>query len=109
VEKSRLSMNLAGAFLAKARRTQRTQTGEKTMNDHGRLLRNGLLVFSLCVLCAFVRTSPAGETTAKNIGKKITPLTLKDAAGKSILVGAANHKPTVVVFFSFDCPVSTSY
>jgi peroxiredoxin len=66
------------------------------------------LTLCLCVATAAVELR-AGDAAASNIGNKITPVTLKDGAGKSLAVGEAKGKPTVVFFLSFDCPVSTSY
>src|SRR5437763_10321208 len=44
------------------------------------------------------------------LGKKIDNLTFKDAAGKSwSLHDLKDKKAVVVVFLSFDCPVSKSY
>src|SRR5260370_688104 len=45
-----------------------------------------------------------------NLGKKIANVTFKDAAGKSFsLYDFKDKKAIVVVFLSFECPVSTSY
>src|SRR5437899_2042851 len=79
------------------------------MNDRRCFVRSGLLFLSLCVLCAFARNFFAGEATANNVGKKITPLTLNTPNGSAFRVGQPKKVPTVVVFLSFDCPVSTGY
>jgi peroxiredoxin len=54
----------------------------------------------------------AGEPTPPpaKLGKKIGNVTFKDAAGKTFaLHDLKNKKAVVVVFLSFDCPVSTNY
>lgn len=49
-------------------------------------------------------------SSGDNLGKKIENLTFKDAAGKmSSLYDLKNKKAIVIVFLSFDCPVSKSY
>jgi len=53
----------------------------------------------------------AGETVSMaKLGKKIEPLALKDATGKPFSLAQLNDKKAVVVvFLSFECPISTSY
>ena len=55
---------------------------------------------------------PAAENVpaTEKIGKKVDRVTLRDAAGKAFaLTDLQGKKAVVVVFLSFDCPVSTSY
>src|SRR5436190_6751142 len=61
------------------------------------------------VLLAVVLGTPAappGPRTEK-LGSKIEHLTLRDADGKNLRLSDA--KATVVVFLSFECPVSNAY
>jgi peroxiredoxin len=52
----------------------------------------------------------AAEVEAAKLGQKITDVTLVDHAGKKTsLHDLAGSKATVVVFLSFECPISTSY
>ncbi len=45
-----------------------------------------------------------------NLGKKIENISFKDSEGKTVsLYDLKNKKAIVIVFVSFDCPVSTSY
>src|SRR5262249_5023863 len=54
-------------------------------------------------------TNADGPNTAK-VGKKIANVTFKDAAGKpAALYDLKDKKAIVIVFLSFDCPVSNSY
>src|SRR5262245_32747063 len=49
-------------------------------------------------------------TDVDKLNKKIDPFTLADAAGKPwSLAAVKDPRAVVVVFLSFDCPVSTSY
>jgi peroxiredoxin len=69
--------------------------------------------FALTVLAALLLAPPVTTQegpAAPGLGKKINNFTLQDAAGKSwSLRDARTHKATVVVFLSFECPVSNSY
>ena len=61
------------------------------------------LAMSLCV-----RADEAPSTA--NLGKKIANFTLADAEGKAwSLYDLKDKKAIVIVFLSFECPVSTSY
>jgi mono/diheme cytochrome c family protein len=51
--------------------------------------------------------SPAAEPDLTKLNTKIDPLPVRDAAGKPVRLPEA--KATVVVFISFECPVSNSY
>ena len=56
---------------------------------------------------AFAAPAPAAEPDVTRLNTKIDPLPLRDAAGKPIKL--PESKATVVVFLSFECPVSNSY
>src|SRR4051812_4515086 len=65
------------------------------------------------LLAAFATLSPFARadspTDVDKLNQKIT-FTLDDAAGKSwSLASLVDKKAVVVVFLSFDCPVSNSY
>jgi peroxiredoxin len=69
---------------------------------------------STLVVCFAVSALPLRaddqKPSAAKLGQKIDDIGFKDAAGKAItLAGLQGKKATVVVFLSFDCPVSTSY
>jgi peroxiredoxin len=69
---------------------------------------------SLSLLVAAAAPALAGTAAAEpstaNLGKKIANVAFKDAAGKATaLHDIKAKKAIVVVFLSFDCPVSTSY
>src|SRR4051794_13976110 len=54
--------------------------------------------------------APADRTTdVDKINKKIDAFTLTDAAGKKFALADQKAKAVVVVFLSFECPVSNSY
>ena len=57
------------------------------------------------------RPSPAGEQpTTTNLGKKIVNLPFTDAEGKTThLYDLKDKKAIVLVFLSFECPISNSY
>lgn len=70
-------------------------------------------LFSLTVAFALglgpVVLADTGPSTAR-LGKKIDNFTLQDAAGKAwALHNLKDRKAVVVVFLSFECPVSNSY
>jgi peroxiredoxin len=66
-----------------------------------------LLTASLCLAGPLRADPPAAE---RNIGKKIPDLVFTDAAGKTFsLHSLKNQKAIIIVFLSFDCPVSNSY
>jgi peroxiredoxin len=67
-----------------------------------------LVLFSGLVL---LNSSPADASPATaKLGKKIANITFKDAAGKTFsLHDFKDKKAIVIVFLSFECPVSTSY
>jgi peroxiredoxin len=73
-----------------------------------RLLRLAIVVSS-CFLVAAV--SRAGATaSADKLNKKIDNVSFKTADGKTFALRDLKEKKAIVaVFFSFDCPVSTSY
>jgi peroxiredoxin len=70
---------------------------------------------SFVVLAALVtglvgRPALATDVDAAKLGQKISDVTLADGAAKQVtLHDLAGTKATVVVFLSFECPVSTSY
>src|SRR5580704_17161125 len=69
------------------------------------MLVGAALIFGLC--CG----SSRGETlTSAKLAQKIGDVSFSDAAGKKrTLDDLKGTKATVVVFLSFECPVSTSY
>jgi len=57
-----------------------------------------------------VRQSPAGDPHPQLLGQKIGNIPFTDSDGKSThLYDLKDKKAIVLVFLSFDCPVSTSY
>src|SRR5438876_11521925 len=57
-----------------------------------------------------VRSSHADDPTTTHHGKKIANLAFTDADGKTThLYDLKDKKAIVLVFLSFECPVSTSY
>jgi peroxiredoxin len=71
---------------------------------------------SLALLAACAGLELAGPLRAdppaaqRNIGKKIPDLTFTDAAGKTLsLYSLKDQKAIILVFLSFECPVSNSY
>lgn len=76
-------------------------------------MRRGIVILTAglvtMVLGRSALAEPATPSTA-NLDKKIANFSLKDATGKSIsLYDLKDKKAIVVVFLSFDCPVSNSY
>jgi peroxiredoxin len=68
------------------------------------------LVLLLSFFCAGVSLHADSDVADAKLNKKIGNITLKDAEGKShSLYDLKGKKAVVVVFLSFDCPVSTSY
>jgi peroxiredoxin len=71
------------------------------------------LAFVVSALAGFALTAgiSADPTPSKqNLGKKIGNVSFKDAAGKTVsLHDFKSKKAIVIVFLSFDCPVSNSY
>lgn len=60
--------------------------------------------------CAGVSLHADSDVADAKLNKKIGNITLKDAEGKSYsFYDLKDKKAVVVVFLSFDCPVSTSY
>src|SRR5437773_10387385 len=77
-------------------------------------MRSRLLVLSLFVAAAamvwLVRPSTADGPSTAQLGKKIDNLQFTDADGKALsLYDLKDKKAIVLVFLSFDCPVSQSY
>ncbi len=71
--------------------------------------RLALFVALAAALCAGSARADQAPSTDK-LNKKIDDFTLSDARGKAVsLHGQKDRKAVVVVFLSFDCPVSTSY
>ena len=72
-----------------------------------RLIRVWLALLSACAALTAAR---ADDPPTDKLNKRIDLPTLSDAAGKPVsLAPAAGVKATVVVFLSFDCPVSNGY
>jgi peroxiredoxin/mono/diheme cytochrome c family protein len=58
----------------------------------------------------FADRTAANDPSTANLGKKIGNITFKNASGKtSTLYDLKNKKAIVIVFLSFECPVSNSY
>jgi peroxiredoxin len=67
-----------------------------------------LLAGAACLLLA--GTAAADNASTANLNRKIANVTFADAAGKTTtLYDLKDKKAIVLVFLSFDCPVSTSY
>src|SRR4051812_41850767 len=67
-----------------------------------------VFVFGLaCVIAAVAALTAASGANTDRLGTKIDPLPIRDSAGQPVALPEA--KATVVVFLSFDCPVSNSY
>jgi peroxiredoxin/mono/diheme cytochrome c family protein len=69
-------------------------------------------VLTLLAALALAGAARAADDKPANdkINTKIADFTLTDASGKKVsLYGLKDHKAVVVVFLSFDCPVSTGY
>jgi peroxiredoxin/cytochrome c553 len=77
-----------------------------------RRLSRSLLPILLLALIAWTGTPLCADSSVvvDKLNKKIDNVTLKDAAGKPCsLYDLKDKKAIVVVFLSFECPVSTSY
>src|SRR5262245_14823009 len=73
-----------------------------------RCLRPLLLLLTVCLGTVGVLT--ADPAPGAKLNKKIDNVVFKDAAGKALaLHDLEGKKAIVVVFLSFDCPVSNSY
>src|SRR5438067_10087168 len=70
-----------------------------------RRARLTLGLFAGFVVLGAAVAAPAADTD--KLGIKIDPLPIRDAAGQAVPLPEA--RATVVVFLSFDCPVSNSY
>jgi peroxiredoxin len=74
--------------------------------------RAALVVFAICAALSpglLSRASDPAPSTA-NLGKKIANVAFTNSAGKQVvLYDLKGKKATVVVFLSFECPVSNSY
>lgn len=70
-----------------------------------------ILIASLLALIAVTpRVGAEKEASATPIGKKVANLTFQDAEGKKFsLHDVKDAKAVVIVFLSFECPVSNSY
>ncbi len=67
------------------------------------------LVLALAA-CLTLQASARGDEGAARLGTKIADFSLKDAAGKPVVLrDLKEKKAVVVVFLSFDCPNSTGY
>jgi peroxiredoxin len=72
-------------------------------------IRLAVLVTLASAMFAGAPRADQAPSTDK-LNKKIEDFTLQDGAGKAVsLYGLKDRKAVVVVFLSFDCPVSTSY
>src|SRR5262245_45610614 len=73
------------------------------------MLRTFTAATLACVVSLNVAVADPVPSKA-NLGKKIANLSFTDAAGKSVsLYDVKDKKAVVVVFLSFECPVSSSY
>jgi hypothetical protein len=71
-------------------------------------MRNGTLCLST-LLAAFALSGPVRANDAV-LGKKVRNVTFHDAAGKTTaLHDLTGKKAIVIVFLSFECPVSNNY
>jgi peroxiredoxin len=70
----------------------------------------GLYLATAAAILATGTARGADSPSRALLGKKIDNVTLKGADGKTLsLYDEKNHKAIVVVFLSFECPVSNSY
>ncbi len=76
-----------------------------------RLIGTALFIAAMAGGLWVVSPSPAGqEPTTTNLGKKIVNIPFTDADGKTThLYDLKDKKAIVLVFLSFDCPISNSY
>lgn len=75
-----------------------------------RSARLALSLFALALALAGTRTPAADEPSTEKLNKAIENVAFADAAGKPAALGDHTGKAaTVVLFLSFDCPVSNSY
>ncbi len=74
-------------------------------------MRSAAALASLIVVTTLAADSvPKEKPTTANLGKKIANVSFTNAAGKTVaLHDFKDKKAIVVVFLSFDCPVSNSY
>src|SRR5579872_2722416 len=68
-------------------------------------------LFAVFLVTALVVTAPAADLPPnEKLNTRIADVTLADATGKPIsLVDTKDKKAAVIVFVSFECPVSNSY
>jgi peroxiredoxin len=72
--------------------------------------RTAILAAILVALTLSLSARADPPTGRSNVGKKIANLTFIDAAGKKLVLhDLKGQKAIVIVFLSFDCPISTSY
>ncbi|HXY37335.1 MAG TPA: redoxin domain-containing protein, partial [Planctomycetaceae bacterium] len=70
----------------------------------------GIVAAAVLVFAAQSGSAPGESLTSAKLGQKIGDVNFVDAAGKKLaLTDLKGTKATVVVFLSFECPVSTSY
>ncbi len=75
-----------------------------------RLLSRSLLPVVVVLVSADVSVRAGSDVVVAKLNKKIDNVTLHDAAGQArSLYDLQDKKAIVVVFLSFECPVSTSY
>ncbi|MGE3314062.1 MAG: redoxin domain-containing protein [Planctomycetaceae bacterium] len=68
------------------------------------------LLLAVLMLGSIASAATADEPAAAKLGQKIAEVKLKDADGKEVsLFDVKDRKAVVVLFLSFECPVSTSY
>src|SRR4051812_33856269 len=82
---------------------------ENTMRS--RLILAAFCVAAIAGMLWMVSPSPAGdEPNTAQLGKKIVNIPFTDADGKTThLYDLKDKKAIVIVFLSFECPVSNSY
>src|SRR5262249_15133755 len=97
----------------KAALQRRTSKGTRRPLDPREVMNSIRLASFLPVLVSFLLAGSApADTPAPNakINKKIDNVAFTDAAGTTVsLYDVRDRKAVVVVFLSFECPVSTSY
>src|SRR5262249_48130871 len=98
------------SYVGRVARIARSRSDFRKREDESmRLCLLSIMATLLAVSLITPARADAPASTAK-LGKKIDNVTFKDEAGKThALYDLKGKKATVIVFLSFECPVSTSY